>query len=136
MDHQARNAARTLLVNFTRIALAGEVPTAPADEDAYQRVAESLTRAPVFLASAVRGWDESERRALFEMLAAAIVALRAPAAVTRDDLGGSTPYAVGLRFARWLATRQSRHTMPRRLAPGVRFAFAGAMPAAELSPSR
>lgn len=107
MHDQARSTARTLLVNFTRLALDGEVPSAPADDGAYRRVAVALTRAPVFLASAVRGWDESERRALFEILAAAIAALRAPGAVTREDLGASTPASVGLRFACWLAAKQA-----------------------------
>lgn len=120
MNHQARSAARTLLVNFTRLALEGEVPAAPADEGAYRRVAASLTHAPVFLASAVRGWDESERRALFEMLAAAIVALRAPDAVTHDDLGASTPASVGFRFACWLAAKQARAGTRRWTAPGRR----------------
>lgn len=120
MDHQARSAARTLLVNFTRLALEGEVPAAPADEGAHRRVAEALTCAPVFLAATVRDWDESERRALFELLAAAIVALRAPDAVTHDDLGGSTPTTVGLRFACWLAARQARASARRWTAPGRR----------------
>lgn len=107
MNNRRVDIARTLLVNFTRLALEGEVPRAPADAGDYRRVANALTRAPVFLASTVAKWDESERRALFEMLAGAITELQKPASCSLEaaELDESTPHAVGVRFARWLIER-------------------------------
>ena len=122
MNNRRIAIARTLLVNFTRIALDGEVPRAPADAGDFRRVANAMTRAPVFLASAVATWDESERRALFEMLAGAITELRKSAGCEPAELEDSTPHAVGVRFARWLvaghqqaqrADARARRWMPR-----------------------
>lgn len=99
------NAARTLVVNFTRVSLGGEVPPAAAGTDDYVAVADALTRDDVFRAQDVACWPASRRRALFEMLAAAIVALRmgAPGALDPAAFAGSTPCAVTRGFGRWLA---------------------------------
>lgn len=103
---QSRNAALTLLVNFIRVALRGDIPPAVADPQACERVVDALVRAPVFLAEAVHDWDDSERRALFELVTAAIVALRQPAALDACVLDASTPAAVGRRFARWIVAKR------------------------------
>ena len=104
MNHSI-NSARTLVVNFTRVSLGGEVPPAAAGRDDYAAVAAALTRDEVFLAQNVSCWPASRRRALFEMLAAAIVALRtrAPEAFDRAAFDGCTPTAVAPAFGRWLA---------------------------------
>lgn len=113
MNRYAIDTARTVLVNFTRLALEGEVPTGPADAEDYRRVAAALTAAPQFLASTVADWDESERRALFEMLAGAIVELRSPARgeFEPDTLEDSAPSAIGARFARWLVAKHEEARM-------------------------
>jgi len=108
--HTTINSARTLIVNFTRVSLAGEVPPAAAGSDDFAAVTAALTRDPVFFADAVADWPASRRRALFEMLAAAIVALRThpPHAFRGEAFVGSTPAAVASGFGSWLAA------LPRR----------------------
>lgn len=100
------NGARTLIVNFTRESLAGEVPPAMADDDDFYAVGEALTRDSTFFAHAVSNWPPSQRRALFEMLAAAIVQLRtrAPEVFDAEVFDGCTCTAVAAGFGRWLAT--------------------------------
>ena len=116
------NAIRTLLVNFTRVSLAGEVPAPLAGREDFRTVATALTRDPVFFAEAVTAWSEPERRALFEMLAAAITELRMSVSSVLEGvlIEGSSPAAVGASFARWIASRSPvmRHGPRRR--PGSR----------------
>jgi len=130
MDAATTNSVRTLLVNVARMSLAGDACGAPPDAACVRRVADSLTRARVFLADVVEDWSDSERRALFEMLAGAIAQLQGGchAEFEIHALHDSTPAAVGARFARWLSekikTEQRLAVLRARAKIGRKLAFA------------
>jgi len=97
---------RSVLRGFLDRVFHGEVPEGVADPVALRGVARVLMDGPLVAAEAAH-WGRAPKRALYEMLAAAIVELRlAPSVFDADFLAGSNLEALDGPLARWLADKR------------------------------
>ncbi len=98
---------RLVLRSYLDRCFQGEVPEGASDEVCLNRVARALCADRPLRASDVVQWTHPMQRALYEMLAAAIVELRiSPPAFTPGFLAGSSPAALGGAIARWVADKR------------------------------